>query len=180
MFHVISQYKALAPAVQQTCSLLADYIQTHEGPFHVAFDIDDTLIFDDNRGSPNIQVKHLLDVAKAYGCKIHLITAREKSVDVSRWTRQELRRQGIPYDTLSLAPKEKRKNMATISKWKATERSKWVPMLLTVGDQWGDIITIQSELDIDILDHEYATADSPWLLVMPNDGKSIYGLKLIA
>lgn len=70
--------------------------------------------------------------------------------------------------------------MSDVSRWKATERSKYAPVLLTVGDQWSDIIVIENDDDIDALDAFLKTIDSPWLLVRPHDKIAEYGLKLMA
>jgi len=180
-FEIIAKYKALAPAIEHVCVLLSQHIgTTNSKDLQCVFDIDDTLIFDDDRATPNIQVKHLLEVARAYGCKIRLVTAREKSPEVLRWTRQELKRHGITYDSLALAPKRSRNSMADVSRWKASERQKYAPILLTVGDQWSDIIVLQNDDDIDALDKVLKTVDSPWLLVRPHDNIAEYGLKLMA
>jgi hypothetical protein len=181
-FTVLSQHKALTPAIQHACFVLSEYLSTlsPHAKLEAVFDIDDTLIFDDARNTPNIQVKHLLEVARAYGCKIRLITAREKSPEVLKWTRDELKKHGIQYESLSLAPKKVRTSMASISAWKAAERKKFAPVALTVGDQWGDIITIENDEQIDELNELLKTLDGPWLLVEPNDGRAKYGLKLMA
>lgn len=190
---VIGQYQALMPAVQHVCSLLSNHVgeawtgtgasmgPTAAAPvFHAVFDIDDTLIFDDNRQTPNLQVKHLLEVARAHNCKIHLVTAREKNAEVIKWTRDELRRHGIQYDTLALAPKKMRETMATIAAWKHSERAKHAPVLVSVGDQWGDIILLTDESDIDALDTRHNMQYAPWAVVECKDGVTKWGLKLMA
>jgi len=65
---VVASFKALMPAIQKISLLISEYQPTTT--MHAVFDIDDTLIFDDERQTPNIQVKHLLEVARAHGCKI--------------------------------------------------------------------------------------------------------------
>lgn len=175
---VVAQYQALWPLIQHVASLLAEYSGAQEP--HAVFDIDDTLIFDDNRQTPNVQIKHLLEVARAYGCKIHLVTAREKSAEVTRWTRDELRRHGIQYDTLVLAPKKARTSMATVAAWKLSERAKHQPLLISVGDQWGDSVLIRSDEDIARLDAFHNVALGPWLIIRPHDGVTEYGVKLMA
>lgn len=189
---ILGQYQALMPAVQHVCTLLSNHVAENwaasmpvEGAepskgFHAVFDIDDTLIFDDNRQTPNLQVKHLLEVARAHNCKIHLVTAREKNAEVIKWTRDELRRHGIQYDTLALAPRKMRETMATIAAWKHSERAKHAPVLVSVGDQWGDILLLTDESDIAVLDERHKAQHAPWQVVMPNDGVTVYGLKLMA
>jgi hydroxymethylpyrimidine pyrophosphatase-like HAD family hydrolase len=47
-------------------------------PFNVVFDIDDTIIFDNGRSTPNLQVVELLRKLKTKGAQIHLVTARDQ------------------------------------------------------------------------------------------------------
>lgn len=180
---VVAQYRALHPAIQHVSGLIAEHMFTQSvpGTLHAVFDIDDTLIFDDDRQTPNVQVKHLVEVCRAHGCKIHLVTARERSAEVIRWTRDELRRHGILYDSLALAPKSERTSMAKVAKWKHSERAKHKPVVLTVGDQWGDSLLLQDEDDIDRLDKLHDVQNQgPWIILRPNDGVSEYGFKLMA
>jgi hypothetical protein len=178
---IVAQYNALLPAVQHTAVLLSDLMNANNVPeAHAVFDIDDTLIFDDNRQTPNVQVKHLLEVARAHGCKIHLVTARERSADVIKWTRDELRRHGIQYDSLALAPKKHRTTMASVSSWKHAERQKHKPVVISVGDQWGDMIQLTADDQIDALDKRHTVDEKPWVIVEPNDGVTMFGIKLKA
>ena len=177
----VAQYKALMPAVQHACKLVSEQLWSVDAPeASIVFDIDDTLIFDDSRQTPNVQVKHLLEVCRAHGCKIHLVTAREKSPDVMRWTRDELRRHGIHYDTLALAPKKARESMASIASWKHAQRSKHKPVLLSVGDQWGDSVLIATDEDIESLNTRHNVSEGPWVLYQVNDGITMFGFKLMA
>ena len=178
---VISKYKALMPAIQHASRILSDYNSKEQG--HVVFDIDDTLIFDDDRTTPNVQVKHLLDVARACGYKIHLVTAREKSAEVTKWTRDELRRHGIRYESLALAPKKVRTSMKDVALWKHSERkshSAQGPVVMSVGDQWGDGILIRDENHIDELNQKYNIDEWPWIILSPKDGVTLYSFKLMA
>jgi hypothetical protein len=52
--------------------------------------------------------------------------------------------------------------------------------LLTVGDQWGDIVVIHDDEDIDAFNHKFDTFEMPWAIIRPNDGISMFGLKLMA
>lgn len=175
----VGQYRALLPAVQHACKIVSEHIS--DEPSDIVFDIDDTLIFDDSRQTPNVQIKHLLEVCRAHGCKVHLVTAREKSADVIKWTRDELRRHGIQYDTLALAPRKQRESMATIAAWKHSQRAKHAPVLLSVGDQWGDSVLIASDEDIDALNERHNVLHSgPWVLFHVNDAVTHYGFKLMA
>jgi len=180
---LVSQYKALRPLINELCEILMRYTETRDpkkDPVHVVFDIDDTLIFDDNRQTPNIQIKHLLDLATEMGCKVHLVTAREKSDEVIRWTRDELRRHNIRYDTLALCPKRQRVSMDRVAKWKHSERTKHSPCFFSVGDQWGDSVLLESEEAIEALNKTFNTEEWPWILFKPADGVPIYGVKLMA
>jgi predicted HAD superfamily phosphohydrolase YqeG len=176
---IIGKYQSLVQAIKHTCNLISEHITSNDGDHCAVFDIDDTLIFDDQNETPNIQVKHLLEVARAYGYKIHLITARERNPTVMKWTRDELRRHSIQYETLVLAPKKSRDNMASVALWKHSERSKHKPVL-SVGDQWGDLILIKSENDIPKFDEQHNSAEHPWILFCPNDGVTKFALKLMS
>lgn len=179
MVKVLGQYKALMPAVQHATQLLTEKASGRADQ-HVVFDIDDTLIFDDNRQTPNVQIKHLLDVVRAYGYKVHLVTARQRSADVSRWTREELRRQGIQYDTLALAPESARATLASVAKWKHSQRSKHQPCVMSIGDQWGDILLIESDVHLESLNKVHDVRSTPWLIMEPQDKVTLYGFKLMA
>jgi len=176
MVKVIAKYNAIAPAIEQI-GLLLQKSKTKEKS--VCFDIDDTLVFDDGRETPNVQVRFLLDLCRAHGCKIHLITARERDPSVVKWTRDQLRKQGIVYTTLALAPKKARESMRLIANWKHSERERHKPFL-SVGDQWGDLINLMSSSDIDRYDADYDVTSTPWILISPMDNVTQYGLKLLA
>lgn len=178
---IVARYRALQPAVKHVSTAVAEFMtESGSSEMHAVFDIDDTLIFDDQRNTPNVQVKHLLDVARANGCKIHLVTARKKSNAVINWTRAELKRHGIVYHTLALAPEKERASMATVAAWKHAERMKHRPVALSVGDQWGDVILIHEEKDIARLDKVHRTAEAPWIVLEPKDDITVIGLKLMA
>lgn len=170
---------ALAAAVQDASKVIAE-LSMSVPKAHVVFDIDDTLIFDNEKETPNVQIKHLLAVSKAHGAQVHLVTARMKAADVVKWTRDQLRRQGIVYDTLALAPASARKDLASVARWKHAQRAKHGTVMLSVGDQWGDMILLESEEDIDKLDKTHTVERGPWVLVKPNDGVTMFGLKLMA
>lgn len=176
---VVGSYKALMPTIQKISLLLSEY-QSTAPVLHAVFDIDDTLIFDDERQTPNIQVKHLLEVARAHGCKIHLVTARERSAEVTKWTRDELRKQGIQYDSLALAPSKSRETMATVAAWKHSERARHAPVVVSVGDQWGDLLLLSEESDIALLNARHKTHETPWVIIEPKDSVTVYGVKLMA
>jgi hypothetical protein len=47
---------------------------------------------------------------------------------------------------------------------------------LTVGDQWGDLMLLSEENDIDVLDKMHNIAANPWLLIKTANS---FGLKLM-
>jgi hypothetical protein len=84
-----------------------------------------------------------------------------------------------------LCPEYARKTMATVSEWKSLARQNianhnGAPITLTVGDQWSDLIQIKIDDDLTTLDDTFATPECPYVLVRPNDGISLLGLKLKA
>jgi hypothetical protein len=172
-------YLALLPAVKEVYTLISLVPQSK----HVVFDIDDTIIFDDYRGSMNHQIVSLLKILQDHGYKIHLVTARH--ADMRSETERELRSKGIKYDTLALCPGATRmaaeapNGMAIIAQWKYSEREKHKPVL-SIGDQWGDMVRLTQDEDIDLLDKKHNTKEFPWHIVKPNDGVTTYGLKLMA
>jgi hypothetical protein len=183
---ILAKYKALSPLVQHLSHLVSEFIsiQTKYDSYHAIFDIDDTLIFDDNRQTPNVQIKYLLDVSRAHGCKIHLITARENTNEVTKWTRDELRRHSIQYDTLALCPKKFRNTMTSVAAWKHSERlkhasEKSIP-IFSIGDQFGDSTLIQSDDDIDVLDKQFGTSETPWIIFQTSLGVPVYSVKIMA
>lgn len=176
---VVKQYKALMPAVQHAARIISEHTVDPLKPPSIVVDIDNTIIFDDGRNTINLQIMHLLNVAKSHCCKIHLVTARENSTEVRKFTREELRRLGIPYDTLALSPKKSRDSMTSVSAWKHSERAR-SNTLLSIGDQWGDLLLLTSDNDIDELDKLHNTREGPWIIIRPNDGVTQFGMKIMA
>ena len=157
--------------------LISNSHRTQSGQCSITFDIDDTLIFDSETEVPNIHIKRLLDMCILYKFDVHLITAREKSDAITEWTRSQLRRHKIEYMSLSLAPSTHRTSMKKISEWKHATRNKFPNLILTVGDQWGDLIKLGKESDIQALD-ELHCSKHKWLLIQTAVG--VYGLKTMA
>lgn len=153
------------------------------------FDIDDTLIFD-NQGDETKPKKHqvvidLLMRLREVGAHIHLVTARINDAEMRKETIMELESMNIPYNSLTLAPQSARSDMASISKWKMqTRRSIGAiaksPIALTVGDQWGDMIVLPDDEQINKLDSTYKTTHAPYIVLRPSDNVSLWGLKLQA
>ena len=167
----------------------------------VCFDIDDTLIFDFSnvknakKMNPNHEVIRLMQRLSELGVEIHLITARINDPDFVKETKEELEMYGIYeqgsgktgalYKSLTLAPNRVRTSMATISNWKMITRKKIASeskasITLTVGDQWGDMVVLKHENQIDEFDKEHSVSDAPFLIIRPQDGVSLWGLKLPA
>ena len=94
----------------------------------VMFDIDDTLIFID--GTLNQPVVDLLHYSKSLGYKIVIITARPIFKPVIHFTVGQLRRHGIPYDTLAFTAAENKG---------ALKRDMEFNFILSVGDMATDL-----------------------------------------
>lgn len=148
------------------------------------FDIDDTLIRDrSDHFTLNPAVVRLFQSLVALGVEVHLVTARLADAETTAWTRDQLAEMGIAgYASLRLAPDRRRGSLADVSKWKmeqrrAIARAAGAPIVLTVGDQWGDMVTLDDDAHIDLLDVAVAPRQ-PWKVVRPNDGVSLWGLKL--
>jgi hypothetical protein len=77
----------------------------------VVFDIDDTLLFDVDKGSiPHQVVVDFLLRLRQLNVEIHLITARLNDPGYFKETEDEVKGMGIKYETLTLAPEKARKN----------------------------------------------------------------------
>jgi predicted secreted acid phosphatase len=154
------------------------------------FDIDDTVLLDDSSTTrnvtiPNSMIIELFKKLKHLNIEIHFVTARLRCDEMISETKKELEILGLEglYDTLSLAPQNHRKNLATISLWKMNQRKKIAEksnqcIILSVGDQWGDLIVIKSENDIKTFDDKYKSYNAPYIVVRSNDGVTLWGLKL--
>lgn len=153
----------------------------------VVFDIDDTLINDKKDAFIlNPAVVALYDGLVKEGANVHLVSARNNDKDTLQWSKDQLKVLGIEgYAGLWHAPSKWRNTMAKISEWKRDQRKALAkqyksPVILTVGDQWGDSLPLSSDGDIDLMDKEFKTKRTPWLLLRPLDGVSLWGLKLKA
>lgn len=154
-------------------------------PMVVVADIDDTLIhMHATHFSANAAVVALFHALLAAGAAVHLVTARSADADTARWTRDQLAALGVSgYASLHFAPERARRSLAAVSVWKRAVRKRiaehnGAPIVLTVGDQWGDSTPLDADADIDALDAAFGVATTPWLLIRPNDGVSLWGLKL--
>jgi len=174
---LVQKYNALLPAIQCVYQNLS-----RTSSKEIVFDIDDTLIFDDNRKKPtvNAQIIALLTYLHKMGYKIHLVTARLDDEEMRQVTNDELTKIKIPkWDSLSLCPEMYRESGVTISKWKASCRQRVKPVALSVGDQWSDLIILQNEEHFDFLDSYHNVEKYPWVVIEPEDGITFLGLKLM-
>lgn len=150
--------------------------------YAVVFDIDDTLVREDSAPLP--EVISLLKQFAASNYVIGLVTARHESM--REFTLKELATVGITYsifkgENLMFCPQQYRTSFTSISKWKQSARyflktNTKRKLLCTVGDQWTDLITIESDRERDLLDNAYGP--STLRLMRLNDGLCIFGIKL--
>ena len=157
------------------------------------FDIDDTILRDRNdRFTLNPAIVNLYNQLISIGVDTHLVTARANDAVTVKWTSDQLSILGIApaspgllgYASLHLAPESRRKSMTDVSQWKMEKRRDigiraHAPIVLTVGDQWGDMVVLSEDADIDALDAAFAPG-KPWKVVRPHDDVSLWGLKLRA
>jgi hypothetical protein len=152
----------------------------------VVFDIDDTLLREGKSKPVAIQpiIKLFHDLRKA-GAYIALITARLEEPATRRGTIESLGECGVfGWDELHLAPASARRNMAEVSKWKHSTRAniakrKQQPVVLSTGDQWGDLLPLSADSDIDDMNEAFGL-NEPYQLVRPHDGFTLWGLKLLS
>jgi hypothetical protein len=174
---VLGKFMVLQEAIERCNNLLG---MLPRETWSLAVDIDDTLIFDDGRSSPNNQVVTFVQELYKAGAKVHLITARSKEMD--RATKNELSLAKIKYTTLDVAPERARANVKTTSEWKYSKRNEYAlaeghPLSLSIGDQWTDIVRVASEAELESLDRKYPV----WTVVkVKDDNVTMYGLKLYA
>jgi hypothetical protein len=75
--------------------------------------------------------------------------------------------------------------MKLVGEWKRAARQQiankyQMPILLTVGDQWTDIISVKSVKELQQLDDAHGSQHTPWMLFRVEDGIGFFGLKLKA
>ena len=120
------------------------------------------------------------------GVEIHLITARLDCKEMIEASKEEMKELGVKYHSLTLAPPYARKNMASVSQWKMLTRKSIAkldthnPIVLTVGDQWGDMVVLKTDDNIDDLNDAFKVYEKPYVLCRPEDKVSLWGLKLPA
>lgn len=175
---IIKKFDTLAKAIQEIYQQLSMLDEKN-----ICFDIDDTIIFDDYRNTPNVQIVQMVLFLQKNGYNIHFITARVDNAEMRQQTKKEIKSVGITLkskDTLSLCPAKSRESMVHISQWKYLTRKQIKNVAVSVGDQWGDSVLIQAEDDIDKLDKLCNVKMTPWIVLQPDDGVSILGLKLMS
>jgi hypothetical protein len=155
----------------------------------VVFDIDATLLneSEDSSGpvAPIAPIIALLKKVQGLGAHVALITARLDDPEMRKDTERTLRALGITqWQSLDLAPEAARRNMAAVSRWKHSKRGELArklkkPIVLSVGDQWGDLLPIARDKDIDSMDTAFGVRHAPYQLVRPHDGFTMWGLKLV-
>jgi hydroxymethylpyrimidine pyrophosphatase-like HAD family hydrolase len=94
----------------------------------VMFDIDDTLLY--VSGRPIVPMIKLLWDAQAMGYKVVIITARPRLEPVIQWTMQQLKDNGITYDTLGFTSADTKILM---------KQKLGYNFVLSVGDQETDL-----------------------------------------
>ena len=151
----------------------------------VVFDIDDTLLND--HSAPLKETIQLLKRLRQLNARVFLVTARHPST--RNETVEELKSIGVypdkDYDELLITPIHARVSMKHVGDWKKAARQSiankfQMPILLTVGDQWTDIVPVESERELYSLDAAFGTRYTPWVLLRISDGIGVLGLKLRA
>jgi hypothetical protein len=187
---VSGTHKSIKKAIREVW----DFLQRPElcppgRPILAVFDIDDTLIFDrgDDTGEYFPEVSSLLRQLRfRMHAKIALITAREDAESIRMFTLDQVQRvagivPGAHYDKLFLCPPSMRASSATISQFKHAARRQFAheyhaPIALTVGDQWTDIVRVESDKALGAI--EKSLGKSQFHVVWPGDRVSLVGLKL--
>jgi len=177
--------KPLALAKQHARSLPS--AQGKAAPL-VVFDIDATLVNeseDDSPAQPLEATLELLRKLQKLGVHLALVTARLDEPQMRRDTEATLRKLGLSsWHHLLLAPQSARGSMAAVSRWKHSKRAELArslkqPVVLSVGDQWGDLLPLKADKDIDAMDTAFGVQHAPFQLVRPHDGYTMWGLKLL-
>jgi hypothetical protein len=190
-----------APCAIMPCTESLDHIGLYESQIVqdqtraiACFDIDDTILHDSDSLSgiePNHSVLQLLHRLYELNVDIHLITARRDDDEMRKLTLEELHGKdpnvnvkGM-YKSLSMAPEKDRESMSTISRWKMKSRKLIAqfykcPITVSVGDQWGDCLVLNSDDDLDKLDDIVGVKEEPYVVMRPHDKVSLWALKLRA
>lgn len=154
----------------------------------VVFDIDDTLLYSEGDSVFPIRSSvFLLKSLKRMGCTIYLVTARHPDYEQDTW--KELKSIGVtkqdvqsPILFCDVRAREKWPSLSA-SKYQlrqAIALAEQSPVLLTVGDQWSDLVRMSSNQQFQAFDEIYGAAETPWMLFSIMDGTTLFGLKLRA
>lgn len=187
--HVVKTYfeTSLLNPMEDIKKILKHFIKSKKEAC-VVFDIDDTLI-ESEQGRSIAETQTLVKFCKNNNIKIYFITARLKARDVILDTLKELESNNIliPEENLRLAPGSHRTTFAKISQWKSQARQSirdeiGHPITFTLGDQWGDLIILKCEKELDILNRKFYKKDSlpGSILIRTEDNLSLWGLKLLS
>jgi hypothetical protein len=184
----VTASKASPSLIRKTGRAVTVRSKRLENPL-IVFDIDDTLVTEDEAtpaagAQPLPEVVALLKRLRAVQCRIFLVTARHTSA--RSFTVQQLTSVGVQpslYDELFLAPEQYRKSMRDVGIWKKMVRQSLAnkfgePILLTVGDQWTDLISVNSLRELEHLNSAFGSAHTPFILCRLDDGVGFFGLKL--
>ena len=180
------QGNSIKKAIDDVKTILNYFLKNNKGT-GVVFDIDDTLI-ESEMGNGIKETKELANFCKKNNIPTFFITARLKEKDVIRDTLRELRDQGIEVEeeNLKLSPASWRESFTKISQWKRNVREKISKSLghkitFTLGDQWGDIFSI-NENEYKTLNKEFygVQKKKPIAILVRGDDVSLWGVKLLS
>lgn len=153
--------------------------------YSIVFDIDETLLFPDKRlkrqrlNTPLVRLYR--KVIKA-GFQVFLVTARPDTGDNTLLTLKELKRDGIDlYTGLYMLPHGRSRSAKSVGTFKhetrlAIAKRTKRKILLTVGDQWTDVMPVHSKRSIESLDQKYGK--KMFLLIKKPSTGVEWGLKL--
>ena len=162
---------------------------------HIVADIDDTFVISDDAfgeeaALPLVAVVVLLQqLVAALGRRVHIhfVTARLHDPHDStthEWTLDQLRKiRAPPHSSLHLAPEAARVSRVAVSRWKFAVRKSialaaHAPIVLTIGDQVSDLMPLDTEEGFERFEAQIGADTTPYALVRPGDGVSLWGLKL--
>ena len=124
-------------------------------PCAVVFDVDDTLLLHDGAAiGPMVALARALH---AMGAVVHIVTASEDASTLRAETEAALARLGVVYKTLWMTNSTQPRGWEAISKWKGScrakiERAHKAPVVLSIGDVFGDMTLVKSEKHMDALE----------------------------
>lgn len=121
----------------------------------VVFDYDDTLM----RGNGEViaDVVALARTVGQWGARVHIVTAREDALGQREETEAELRDMGVAHERLWMTTSAQERSWEAISQWKHSVRAAIqdlvaAPVVLSVGDVFGDMTLIPSKHRMDALE----------------------------